>query len=136
MMGYLTQKVSTVFSNIKKKQPKDVMQEHACWKNHDGSSGSTKAAVRGALVVELFSKHVNVAKLCCDDDDDDSSICADCQWCNEDFMENNSVLVVPQVPKKVGINQADMQVRPDKGSFQLMSLWHSLLRILTIAGKV
>jgi hypothetical protein len=65
------------------------------------------------LVVEPFDKYnVVVAKLCVDDD---SSIQADCQWSNKDYLKNNNTDVLPMVPKKVGVNKGKLHPRPNKG---------------------
>jgi hypothetical protein len=125
MMGCLTRKVvalgiksklchaCTAFSNINKRTAEDVIPDHTCWKNHNGSSGSMEAAVCLELVVELYNtKHVIIKRLCCDDD---SSVRADCQWSNKDFMNNRNTVVIPQVEKRVGINKGELQARPDKG---------------------
>jgi hypothetical protein len=86
---------------------------HTCWKNHEGSSGSMESAGCLELVVQCFERHnVIIERLCCDDD---SSIRADCQWNNADYMKNNNTDVLPLVPKKVGKNKGKLQPRPDKG---------------------
>jgi hypothetical protein len=86
---------------------------HQCWKNHEGSSGSMECAGCLELVVKLYDEsNVIVDMLCCDDD---SSIRADCQWSNENYLINNNTDVLPLVPKKVGVNKGKLQPRPDKG---------------------
>ena len=91
----------------------DLMPEHQCWKNHEGSSGSMESAGCLELVVKCFDKfNAVISRLCCDDD---SSIRADCQWSNEDYMKNNNTDVLPMVPKKVGVNKGKLQLRPNKG---------------------
>ena len=80
---------------------------------HEGSSGSMESAGAVSVVVEAFEKYkVVIRRLCCDDD---SSICADCQWSNEDFMKNNNTNQLPMVKKKHGKNKHQLQVRPNKG---------------------
>jgi hypothetical protein len=66
------------------------------------------------VVVNMFNNNkATIRKLCCDDD---SSVQADCQWSNKDYMKNNGVDTVPiMVEKKVGINKGQLQPRPDKG---------------------
>jgi hypothetical protein len=65
------------------------------------------------LVVKLFDKsNVIVDRLCCDDD---SSIRANCQWSNDNYLKNNNTDVLPLVAKKVGVNKGKLQPRPDKG---------------------
>jgi hypothetical protein len=86
---------------------------HHCWKNHEGSSGSMESAGCLELVVSLYDKYnVITSRLCCDDD---SSIRADCQWSNKDYLNNNNTTVLPMVAKKVGVNKGKLQLRPDKG---------------------
>jgi hypothetical protein len=50
--------------------------------------------------------------LCCDDD---SSIRADCQWSNADYLKNNNTDMLPMVKKKHGKNKDELQPWPDKG---------------------
>jgi hypothetical protein len=65
------------------------------------------------LVIKCFDEfNVIVHRLCCDDD---SSIRADCQWNNADYMKNNNTTVLPMVAKKVGKNKGKMQIHPNKG---------------------
>jgi hypothetical protein len=45
----------------------------------------------------------------------DSSVRADCQWSNADYLINNNTDVLPKVAKKVGVNKGELQDRPDKG---------------------
>jgi hypothetical protein len=86
---------------------------HHCWKNHEGSSGSMESAGCLQLVIDMYDKYnVIIERLCCDDD---SSIRADCQWSNADYMKNHNTTIIPMVPKKVGVNKGKMQPRPDKG---------------------
>jgi hypothetical protein len=99
----------------RKKNPAAAVGEHDgwCWKNHNGTSGSMESAGCLELVIQIYERHhAIVRKLCCDDD---SSIRADCQWSNADYLTNNNTLVLPLVPKKVGSNKGKMQPRPDKG---------------------
>jgi hypothetical protein len=106
-------KTCTVCNSWKKKHPDIECLPHHCWKNHEGSSGSMESAGCLELVVQCFDKfNVIVHRLCCDDD---SSIRADCQWNNADYMKNNNTTVVPMVAKKVGKNKGKMHPRPDKG---------------------
>jgi hypothetical protein len=44
-----------------------------------------------------------------------SSIRADCQWTNADYMKNNNTTVLPMIPKSKGINKGQLQPRPDNG---------------------
>jgi hypothetical protein len=102
-------------SAARKKNPDLDYGEHEgrCWKSHTGTSGSMESAGCLELVVEMYDKHhVIIRRLCCDDD---SSIRADCQWSNADYMLNNNTDNLPLVPKRVGINKGKMQLRPDKG---------------------
>jgi hypothetical protein len=122
LMGHLTRKVVGLCIKSKicnqcnvweKNNPGEPMPLHTCWKNHDGSSGSMESAACLELVVETFRKKNCVVRwLCCDDD---SSIRADCQWSNADYLINNNTDVLPMVAKKMGINKGKLQVRPDKG---------------------
>ena len=122
LMGRLTRKVIGLVIKSKicnqcnayaKKFPDLPMPPHKCWKNHDGSSGSMESAACLELVVSLFhEKKCVVARLCCDDY---SSIRADCQWSNANYMLNNNTQVLPMVPKGKGINKGKLHVRPDKG---------------------
>jgi hypothetical protein len=125
LMGKLTRKViglgiksktcnqCTADASNKKKNPYDVPIYHRCWKNHNGTSGSMEAAVCLELVVSTYKENnAIVHRLCCDDD---SSVRADCQWNNADYMANNNTTVVPRVEKKVGKNKGQLQERPDKG---------------------
>jgi hypothetical protein len=107
-------KLSCLCASAKKKDPdNEVVVEHRCWKNHDGSSGSMEASGALELVVEAFEKHkVVIKRLCCDDD---SSIRADCQWSNADYLMNNKTDVLPKVPISKGKNKGKQQDRPDKG---------------------
>jgi hypothetical protein len=96
-----------------KKHPGLPIIQHACYKNHEGSSGSMEAAGIVDVVVELFEKRqVIVEILCCDDD---SSLRADCSWSNADYLINNNTDQLPLVPKKVGKNKGVLHPRPDKG---------------------
>jgi hypothetical protein len=98
---------------IAKRDPNNPPAYHVCWKNHDGSSGSMESKGCVELVVEAFDKNkVVIARLCCDDD---SSIRADCQWSNADYLLNNNTTVLPMVAKKVGTKRGELQPRPDKG---------------------
>ena len=109
-------KTCGVCTTWKKKNPdldENMMPDHTCWKNHVGSSGSMESSGCLELVVNLFDKYnVVVHRLCCDDD---SSIRADCQWSNANYLANNNTDVLPMVPKKVGVNKGKLQVRPDEG---------------------
>jgi hypothetical protein len=125
IVGHLTRKVVALsikcklcnFCSAFRKKVVDVTVDvppHECWKNHTGTSGSMEAASCLELVVSLFNdSNTAVGRLCCDDD---SSVRADCQWRNaDDYLVNNTTTVLPLVPKKVGINKGELQVRPDKG---------------------
>jgi hypothetical protein len=86
---------------------------HNCYKNHEGSSGSMESAALLEIVVQCYDKfQVIVEMLCCDDD---SSLRADCQWSNADYLKNNNTDVLPMIPKRVGKNKGELQPRPDKG---------------------
>jgi hypothetical protein len=56
--------------------------------------------------------HAIVRRLCCDDN---SSIRADCQWSNAEYLTNNNTNILPQVPKRVGKFKGKLQPRPDRG---------------------
>jgi hypothetical protein len=85
---------------------------HRCWKNHDGSAGSMEAAGAVDVVVDCFeNKTVVIKRLCCDD----SSVRADCQWSNENYMKAYNTDVLPMVPISKGPNKGKPQPRPDKG---------------------
>jgi hypothetical protein len=72
-----------------------------------------ESAAAVELIIDRYrTKNCIVKYLCCDDD---SSIRADCQWCNTDYLLNNHTNVLPMVPKKTGINKGELQPRPDKG---------------------
>jgi hypothetical protein len=65
------------------------------------------------VLVEAFEKRkVVIKRLCCDDD---SSIRADCQWSNADYLKNNNTDVLPKVAISKGKNKGKLQDRPDKG---------------------
>ena len=65
------------------------------------------------LVVETFDKyHVILRRLCCNND---SSIRADCQWSNADYLKNNNTDVLCQIPKRVGKFKSKLQPQPAKG---------------------
>jgi hypothetical protein len=86
---------------------------HECWKNHDGSAGSMEAAGAVQVVVDSFEKKkIVIRRLCCDDD---SSIRADCQWSNADYLKGYNTDVLPLVPISKGPNKGKLQTRPDKG---------------------
>jgi hypothetical protein len=124
MIGSLTRRVIGLVIKSKlcnkcnvarKKDPTLPFGDHdgTCWKSHNGTSGSMESAGCLELVVAIYEKqHAIVRKLCCDDD---SSIRADCQWINADYLVNNNINVLPMVPKKVGTNKGKLQPRPDKG---------------------
>jgi hypothetical protein len=122
MVGNLTRKVIGLAIKSKrcntcvcweKKHPDIPVPDHTCWKTHEGSSGSMESAACVELIVDCYrSKNCIIRRLCCDDD---SSIRADCQWCNADYLLNNNTDVLPMVPKKTGINKGQLQQRPDKG---------------------
>jgi hypothetical protein len=96
-----------------KKNPGLAVPLHDCWKNHEGSSGSMESIGAVEVLTEAFERYkVVIRKLCCDDD---SSIRADCQWSNTDYLKNNNTNVLPMVPKTLGKNKGDLQPRPDKG---------------------
>jgi hypothetical protein len=129
-------KMCGLCSAAKKKDPTVEFGQHEgwCWKNHHGTSGSMESAGCLQIIVLNFDKYqVYIRKLCCDDD---SSICADCQWSNANYLINNNTEVLPMVPKMVGINKGKLQLRPDKVSFQVMSPNHSLLLIRTTDERV
>jgi hypothetical protein len=107
-------KVCNECSAWEKKNP-DVenVHPHECWKNHNGSSGSMESAGIVQLVTACFDKYQAIVNLLCTDDD--SSIRADCQWSNQDYLANNNTDVLPMVPKRVGKNKGELQPRPDKG---------------------
>jgi hypothetical protein len=91
----------------------EPMPWHRCWKNHDGSSGSMESAACLELVVSTFrEKNCIVHWLCCDDD---SSIRADCQWSNVDYLKNSKSDTLPKVAITKGKNKGKLQDRPDKG---------------------
>jgi hypothetical protein len=98
----------------KKKHPDLEVPEHHCWMNHeDGSSGSMESSGAVQCLVECYEKcKVVIKRLCCDDD---SSIRADCQWSNADYLKNNNTDVLPMVPKSKGKNKGELVPRPDKG---------------------
>jgi hypothetical protein len=65
------------------------------------------------VLVDAFEKRkVVIKRLCCDDD---SSIRADCQWSNADYLKNNNTEILPKVPISKGPNKGKLQDRPDKG---------------------
>jgi hypothetical protein len=123
LMGRLTRKVLGLVIKCKicntcntwyKKNPEDVPPPlHTCWKNHEGTSGSMESAACLELVVDCHRKSNAIVRwLCCDDD---SSIRADCQWSNADYMMNNNTTVIPLVPKSKGINKGELQPRANNG---------------------
>jgi hypothetical protein len=66
-----------------------------------------------SCLVECFEKRkVVIKRLCCDDD---SSIRADCQWSNADYMKNHNSEELPMIPITKGKNKGKLQPRPDKG---------------------
>jgi hypothetical protein len=86
---------------------------HECYKNHEHSSGCMESAAILEIPVDCFDKYqVVVEMLCCDDD---SSIRADRQWSNQDYMVNNNNTELPMIPKKVGKNKGLLHPRPNKG---------------------
>jgi hypothetical protein len=86
---------------------------HHCWNNHEGSSGSMELIGAVELLVEAFEKRkVVISRLCCDDD---SSIRANCQCSNTNYLKNYGVDTLPKVPISKGINKGKLQDRPDKG---------------------
>jgi hypothetical protein len=90
-----------------------MIPEHHCWKNHNGSSGSMESSGAVDVLVEAFVKRkVVIQRLCCDDD---SSIRADCQWSNADYLMNNGTDTLPKVAITKGKNKGKLQDRPDKG---------------------
>jgi hypothetical protein len=108
-------KLCCVCTSWRRKHPneEDLVPDHRCWKNHDGSSGSMESSGAVQVIVEAFEKHkVVIKRLCCDDD---SSIRADCQWSNADYLKNNNTDVLPKVPITKGKNQGKLQDRADKG---------------------
>jgi hypothetical protein len=90
-------KLCCVCTSWKRKHGDDLeVPDHHCWKNHDGSSGSMESSGAVQVIVEAFEKNkVVIKRLCCDDD---SSIRADCQWSNADYLMNNGTDVLPKVP--------------------------------------
>jgi hypothetical protein len=122
LMGRLTRKAVALVIKCKicnqcktwqNKFPDLEPPPHVCWKNHDGTSGSMESSACLEAVVELFQKkNAIVNLLCCDDD---SSIRADCQWSNQDFMKNNNTTVIPLVPISKGINKGKLIRRKDNG---------------------
>jgi hypothetical protein len=91
----------------------DAVRQHRCWRNHDGSSGSMESSGAVSVIVEAFEKNkIVIKRLCCDDD---SSIRADCQWSNADYLINNKTNTLPMIPKSKGKNMGEPQVRADKG---------------------
>jgi hypothetical protein len=108
-------KLCSYCNTFQKKHPDTDVPLHECWKNHDGSSGSMESSGAVEVLTESFDKWKFVVKrLCCDDD---SSIRADCQWSNADYMKNNNTTVLPMVKKKNkdGTLKETSQPRPDKG---------------------
>jgi hypothetical protein len=106
-------KLCSFCNTFTKKNPGVEVPPHDCWKNHDGSSSSMESSGAVDVIVEAFEKrHVVIKRLCCDDD---SSIRADCQWSNADYMKNNNTDVVPKVPISKGKNKGKLQDRADKG---------------------
>jgi hypothetical protein len=122
LMGRLTRKVVGLSIKCKicnqcntheRKFPGMPMPLHTCWKNHEGTSGSMESAACLELVVHCFQKRNSIVRwLCCDDD---SSIRADCQWNNADFMRNNNTTEIPLVPLTKGNNKGKLQQRKDNG---------------------
>jgi hypothetical protein len=122
LVGRRTRKVVGLLVKLKicnactlwaKKNPNTPMIQHNCYKNHHGSSGCMESAAILEIIVQSFEEfQVVVELLCCDDD---SSIRADCQWSNKDYMANNNTDVLPMVKKKVGKNKGEFHPRPDKG---------------------
>jgi hypothetical protein len=108
-------KICGLCTAARKKDPTVDFGQHEgrCWKNHNGTSSSMESAGCLEIIVSNFDKYkVSIRKLCCDDD---SSIRADCQWSNANYLINNKTDVLLMVPKMVGINKGKLQVRPDKG---------------------
>jgi hypothetical protein len=107
-------KLCCVCTSWKRKHGDDLeVPDHHCWKNHDGSSGSMESSGAVQVIVEAFEKNkVVIKRLCCDND---SSIRADCQWSNADYLMNNSTDVLPKVPISKGKNKGKLQDRLDKG---------------------
>jgi hypothetical protein len=99
---------------FKKKSPEDMeVPDHRCWKNHDGSSGSMESSGAVQVLVDAFEQRkVVIKRLCCDDD---SSIRADCQWSNADYLKNYNLDEVPKIAITKGKNKGKLQDRPDKG---------------------
>jgi hypothetical protein len=109
-------KLCSFCASFKKKNPEAKDNEvpyHVCWKNHEGSSGSMESSGAVQVLVDAFEKRrVVIKRLCCDDD---SSIHADCQWSNADYLKNNNTDILPKVPIGKGKNKGKLQDRPDKG---------------------
>jgi hypothetical protein len=100
-------------NSFKKKNPGLEVPPHECWQNHEGSSGSMESSGAVDLLVEAFDKRkVVIKRLCCDDD---SSVRADCQWSNADYLKNYKLTEVPMVPITVGKNKGQLQPRKDNG---------------------
>jgi hypothetical protein len=101
-------------NSYKKKHPQEQdVPPHRCWLNHDGSAGSMESSGAVDVLVECFEKHkVVIKRLCCDDD---SSIRADCQWSNADYLKNNNTNKLPKVAISKGPNKGNLQDRQDKG---------------------
>jgi hypothetical protein len=92
---------------------KEPMPLHDCWRNHSGTSGSMEPAGAVEVLVHAYEKHhVVIRRVCCDDD---SSIRANCQWSNENYLMNYNKTELLMVAKTVGINKGELQPRLDDG---------------------
>jgi hypothetical protein len=123
LMGHLTRKPLSIMVKsklcnycyyYKKKHPEEEdVPEHACQRNHFGSSSSMEAAACLELVTNIYDEYCCVIeRLCCDDD---SSIRADCKWTHADYMKNNNTFILPKVTITKGPNKGGLQDRPDQG---------------------
>jgi hypothetical protein len=107
-------KLCSYCNTFMKKNPTLEVPVHQCWHNHVGSSGRSMES-SGAIqcLINSFETYkVVIKRLCCDDD---SSIHADCQWSNADYLNNNGTMILPQIRISKGPNKGKLQVRPDKG---------------------
>jgi hypothetical protein len=89
------------------------VNEHVCYRNHEGSSGAMEPAACLDQVVDLFNnRYCIVANIVCDDDASTRSLL---KWSNADYMKNNKTTVPPKIPISRGKNKGKLQPRPDKG---------------------
>jgi hypothetical protein len=111
-------KICNTCSHFLKKHPGEEanIPTHTCAKNYSGSSGAMEPVSCLELITTLYDKFECVVELlCCDDD---SSIRADCQWSNADYLKNYKTTILPQVPISKGPNKGKLQPRPDKGKLR------------------